>query len=153
MKETSSAELHFKIGDLLVRLGELEQGASAFQQALTHLQQATQSPSPLVLARINRSLADVYRIQAKYDQSLSYLQAAQNALDQATNTDAVSTQTMRTFWFPGRGFSVDNTSTSMQRIGVTERIFLLQGQAMLHIFLNHPREAEEALWQSHQLAI
>jgi DNA-binding CsgD family transcriptional regulator len=153
VEETSSAELHFKIGDLLVRLGELEQGADAFQQALTHLQQTVQPPAPLVLARINRSLADVYRIQAKYDQSLSYLQAAQNALDQATDTDAVSTQTMRTFWFPGRGFSVDNTSTSMQRVSVTERIFLLQGQAMLHIFLNRPREAEAALWQSHQLAI
>ncbi|HZT98705.1 MAG TPA: LuxR C-terminal-related transcriptional regulator, partial [Ktedonobacteraceae bacterium] len=152
-EESSSAELHFKIGDLLVRVGELEQATNAFQQALIYLQQATQQPSPLVLARINRSLADVYRIQAKYDQSLAYLQAAQNALDQTVDTDAVPTQVIGTFWFPGRGFSVDSTATSMQRVGVTERIFLLQGQAMLHIFLNHPGEAEEALWQSHQLAI
>src|SRR5207245_3677442 len=75
------------------------------------------------------------------------------ALDQASNVDAVPAQAMRTFWLPGRGFSIDSTSTSMQRVGVTERIFFLQGQAMLHIFLNRPREAEVALWQSHQLAL
>ena len=38
-------------------------------------------PVPLQVAQANRLIADVYRMQAKYDQALAHLQAARAALD------------------------------------------------------------------------
>ncbi len=120
----------------------------------------------LQLAQANRLLADVYRMQGKYDLVLAHLQAAHSALDttggttsrqilsEAKDDTAASKSDLATSvpWFPGRSFSTNTGGVSLQRVGITERILFLQAQATLDMFLNRPKEAEAAWWQSHQLA-
>jgi DNA-binding CsgD family transcriptional regulator len=120
----------------------------------------------LQLAQANRLLADVYRMQGKYDLVLAHLQAAHSALDttggttsrqilsEAKDDTAASKSDLVTSvpWFPGRSFSTNTGGVNLQRVGITERILFLQAQATLDMFLNRPKEAEAAWWQSHQLA-
>ena len=84
----SPAQLHFTIGDSWFKLGQLDSAAQSFQQTLDLLQQeragetkeAVESAS-LVMAQANRQLSDVYRMQGKYEQARTHLQAARVALD------------------------------------------------------------------------
>ncbi|GCE27499.1 hypothetical protein KDA_29830 [Dictyobacter alpinus] len=146
-------EIHVLIGELWFKLGELEQAGNMFQQALADLQQRSQDISPLLIARTNRLLADVYRIQSRYEQALAHLQATRTALERETQLNARSlNEGTPTSWVPGHSFptyrEIDPAHSSS-----SERIQFLQAQAMLDILLNHPVEAEPILWQSHQLAV
>ncbi|HEY6411562.1 MAG TPA: LuxR C-terminal-related transcriptional regulator, partial [Ktedonobacteraceae bacterium] len=156
----SLARLHLTIGELWFRLGELEQAAQAFQQSLELLQQkqpvtASSQEVSLELAQVNRQLADVFRMQGKYDQALAHLQTARSALsgstDEAQNTP-FSQKRSTVPWFPGRSFANTKDVMTLERVSAVERILLLQAQATLAILLYRKKEAETALWQSHQLA-
>src|SRR5581483_987840 len=152
----SLTELYLIIGELWIRLGELTQAVSAFQQALQHLQN-TQEASLFLVARANRLLADAYRMQAHYDQALAHLQAAAtafNAILSAPDPSANnSIQLTYTLWYPGRSFiSTTATTSALEHINTSERILFLQSEAVLKVLLNRSQEAEAALWQSHQLA-
>lgn len=153
----SPAQLHITIGELWFRLGELEQAAHSFLLALEQLQQSSYSPQeslPLQVAQANRLLADVYRMLGKYDQALAHLQAARSALDTDTYEEKSSQTGHSAFapWFPGRNFPVGGSVSTTERVSTAERILLLQAQATLDILLFREKEAEAALWQSHQLA-
>jgi DNA-binding CsgD family transcriptional regulator/tetratricopeptide (TPR) repeat protein len=146
------AELYVIIGELWFKLGELEQAGNMFQQALAELQQRSQEVSPLLLAHTNRLLADVYRIQARYEQALAHLQATRTALAKEANVNGRSAnEGMYVSWLPGRSFPT-HMEIDLERSSISERIQFLQAQAMLEILLNHPAEAEPVLWQAHQLA-
>src|SRR5207249_8140762 len=107
---------------------------------------------PLRVAQANRLLADVYRMQGKYDQALAHLQAARTTLDRGAyeEQNATAHQSAQVPWFPGRSFP--GSVLTLERVSTAERILLLQAQATLSILLYRKKEAETALWQSHQLA-
>lgn len=143
----SPVQLHTAIGESWFKLGDLEQAAEAFQQALQ-----TEAPvSSLQLAQANRLLADVYRMQGRYDQALAHLQAAQNALDLYTELEEGREEaTSHVPWLVGRTFA---GVLIRERAAAAERILFLQARATLLILLNQPAQAEAALWQSHHLAV
>ena len=153
----SSAQLHLSIGESWFKLGELEQALSAFQQALEHLQPSVGArfiaPSPLLSAQVNRCIADVYRMQGKYELALAHLQAARKSFDinageyQDTHVDFDHVP-----WISSRSRSVGTGVLNVRQVSATERILLSQAQATLALLLNHGQEAEEAYWQSYQLA-
>ena len=154
----SLAQLSITIGDLWFKLGELELAAVSFQKALERLQSEEQNDAeatvPLQVAQANRLIADVYRMQAKYDQALAHLQAARAALDTgAFEGQVIAGQTAVVPWFAGRSFSDGDNALTLERVSTAERILLLQAMATLNILLYRAQEAETALWQSHQLAI
>src|SRR2546421_7928194 len=160
----SLAQLYITIGELWFKLGELEQAAHSFLQALEQLQPSSyftpESPlhsnqlPPLQLAQANRLLADVYRMHGKYDQALAHLQGARMALDAGKYEEKSSQTSQSAFapWFPGRNFQGGSNVLTLERVSTAERILLLQAQATLDILLLREKEAEAALWQSHQLA-
>ncbi len=156
----SPARLHLSIGESWFKLGELEQALSAFQQALEQLQPSVEArfnaPSPLLSAHANRLIADVYRMQGKYELALAHLQAASKSLDASASEGQDTTvgldQETRQSWLSSRTFSSGTSTLSLQQVNTTERILLLQAQATLDLLLNRGQEAEVALWQSHQLA-
>ena len=155
----SLAQVYVTIGELWFRLAEFEQAAPAFQKAL-ELLAAQQQNEPgqeteLQFARANRLMADVYRMQAKYDQALAHLQVASNALK--VNTPEVAAyrpaeQGTAVGWFPGRSLGGRGSALTLERVSAEERILLLQAQALLDILFHRKKEAETALWQSHQWA-
>ena len=149
------AQLYLLIGESWFKLGELEQAALAFQQALQDLHETgTGYAQSLLLAQVNRLLADVYRMQGKYDQAMAHLRAASSALNAAAETEratpAAFGEATQARWFPGRSFS--SGSMALQRTSTNEHILLLQAQATLDIMLGRTQEAEAELWRSHQLA-
>jgi DNA-binding CsgD family transcriptional regulator/tetratricopeptide (TPR) repeat protein len=148
----SPAQLHLTIGESWFKLGELEQALSAFQQALEQLQPPVGArfiaPSPLLSAHANRLLADVYRMQGKYELALAHLQAARKALDANPGFDQETHQ----LWLPSSSFSGGTGALRLQQVRTTESILLLQAQATLDLLFHRAHEAEEALWRSHQLA-
>ncbi len=159
----SMAQLHTTIGELWFKLGELEQATRSLQQALVgaplsgtlksvHPQKGHPREVPLQVARTNRLLADVYRMQGRYDQALAHLLAARTALD-AGRQAAKDPAEVTVPWFPGRSFPVAGHALAIERFLATEHILFLHAQATLDILLNRRQEAETALWQSHQLAI
>jgi DNA-binding CsgD family transcriptional regulator/tetratricopeptide (TPR) repeat protein len=156
----SPAQLHLSIGESWFKLGELDQALSAFQQAIEYLQPSRVArffaPSPLISAHANRLLADVYRMQGKYELALAHLQAARKALDAGMGEDEETNvgfdQETQQSWSSSRSFSGGTSTLSLQQVKTTERILLLQAQATLDLLLNRAQEAESALWQSHQLA-
>jgi DNA-binding CsgD family transcriptional regulator len=126
-------QLYLWIGQSWFKLGDLKQAMEAFQQALERYPfngQRQAGQPDLLLAQINRHMSDIYRMQGKYDQALSHLQAAGDAIQQAL----------------ARGEDTERGVTT------TERILQLQAQAMLDVFLARPALAEQAYWQSHRLA-
>ena len=149
----SPAQLHVSIGESWFKLGELAQAAQAFQQALEALQRE-KGTSTLLAAQANRLLADVYRMQGKYELALAHLQAARNALDTGIETSEsidIHREEMRhVSWMSSRHFSP--VAPNLQQVSITERILLLQAQATMEGLFNRAEEAEQALWQSHQLA-
>ena len=156
----SPAQLHLSIGESWFKLGELDQALSAFQQAIEFLQPSRGArffaPSPLISAHANRLLADVYRMQGKYELALAHLQAARKALDASMGEDEKTNvafdQGTHQSWSSSRSFSGGTSTLSLQQVKTTERILLLQAQATLDLLLNRAQEAESALWQSHQMA-
>ena len=148
------ADLYLVIGELWFKLGELEHAVNTFQQALAQLQRQPQEATPLLVARANRLIADVYRMQAKYEQALAHLQATRAAFDRDIKVSGIASTGQATHvpWLPGRNFSA-GTATGLEQISISERIQFLQAQAMLDLLLNHAAEAEPTLWQSYQLAI
>ena len=147
----SLTQLHIAIGESWFKLGELEQAAEAFRLGAQLIESDAASTS-LQLAQANRLLADVYRMQGKYDQALAYLQLAQRALDPGSESEGRE-PVSAVYWFAGRTFASGSTPLTRERVNTTERILFLQAQATLYILLNHAVEAEKALWQSHQLAV
>ncbi|MFL5627467.1 MAG: LuxR C-terminal-related transcriptional regulator, partial [Ktedonobacteraceae bacterium] len=148
----SPAQLYTTIGELWFKLGELEQATRSLQQALVEAREGHPQEMPLQRARTNRLLADVYRMQGRYDQALAHLLAARTALnvskEAATNQAEISVP-----WFPGRSFPGGRHAPTIERMHTTEHVLFLHAQATLDILLNRRQEAETALWQSHQLAI
>src|SRR5205823_8449100 len=75
--EGSPAQLHLSIGESWFKLGELERALDSFQQALEQLQREKFTPDqhssefPLLSAQANRCMADVYRMQGKYELALA----------------------------------------------------------------------------------
>ncbi len=172
----SLPRLFITTGELWFKLGELELAAQAFQSALEklpvgmHMENAAGgSKSPLAypsssryspevslqIVQANRLMADVYRMQGKYDQALAHLEAARTALDASMSREGNGTIGQKTHiaWFPGRSFAGSgNNALTLARVSASERILLLQAQATLDILSYRAKEAEKALWQSHQLA-
>jgi DNA-binding NarL/FixJ family response regulator len=149
----TQAELSVIIGELWFKLGELESAGNMFQQALAELQQRPQEASSLPLARTHRLLADVYRMQARYEQALAHLQATRTVLDKEAKANGWSLKEERDVsWSPGRSFPIQS-EFDLERSNSSERVQFLQAQAILEILLNRPAEAEPVLWQAHQLAI
>jgi DNA-binding CsgD family transcriptional regulator/tetratricopeptide (TPR) repeat protein len=148
----SPAQLHLLIGESWFKLGELEQAAFAFQQALQDLHEAgTGYTQSLLLAQVNRLLADVYRMQGKYDQTMAHLQAASSAFNAVVETERTTNgQATQVRWFPGRSFP--GSTMTPGRTSTSEHILLLQAQATLDMMLGRTQEAEAELWQLHQLA-
>ncbi len=142
------AQLYLTIGELWFKVGEFERATSAFQAAL----ERQDTLSPLLRARTNRSLADVYRMQAKYAQAFAHLQVASITFEQQGSVISVREQEQNVPWFFKRG-TPSVASMTPERVRSAEYVLFLQAQATLDILLNHPKEAEKALWQSHELAI
>ncbi|HJT57749.1 MAG TPA: AAA family ATPase, partial [Ktedonobacteraceae bacterium] len=153
-KALLTIQTHLAIGESWFKLGELEQACSAFQSALEQFQQETEYAHafPLLLAKANRLLADALRMQGKYDLALAHLRAAQNAFDARKEANERADASFAVPWIQGRNFANAAHVLSPERITVNERLLLLQAQAILDLFLNRGKEAETALWQSHQLA-
>jgi predicted ATPase/DNA-binding CsgD family transcriptional regulator len=157
--EASPAHLHFSIGESWFKLGELERALDAFQQALEKLrrEQFTRgqhsSQNPFLSARANRGMADVYRMQGKYELALAHLQAARKSLDvNAGDFQQTYSNLDQVPWISTRNLSVGTGVLNLEQMSVAERILLLQAQATLDILLSRGHEAEEAFWQSYQLA-
>lgn len=166
----SPAQLYLLMGESWFKLGELEQAAQAFQHALTPSIPGASGQTALLLAQANRQLADIYRMQGKYDQALAYLQAATSAFDAMADTDEETNGAATAVpWFPGRSFLLRGSdlsgpavclagtpsaggTRSLAHMSTNERILLLQAQATLDMLLGRTQEAEIKLWQSHQLA-
>ncbi len=158
-KALLAIQTHIAIGESWSKLGELEQASSAFQRAIEMFQQETgvaqrlYDAFPLLLARTNRLLADVYRMQGKYDLALAHLKTAQNAIEAGNDKNHIQPdEPISVPWIQGRSFSSGRGVLSPERVTITERLQLLQARAILDLFLNRGKEAETALWQSHQLA-
>jgi DNA-binding CsgD family transcriptional regulator/tetratricopeptide (TPR) repeat protein len=100
-------------------------------------------------ARLHRALADIYRMQARYEQAISHLQAARELLiDVSNGTDQISLPV------PPIRFSasLERKVAIQERVNSGEQILMLQAQASLDVLLNHGQEAEEGLWRAHQIA-
>jgi DNA-binding CsgD family transcriptional regulator len=157
--EGSPALLHFSIGESWFKLGELERALDAFQQTLEQIQREKLTPDqqpsqfPLLSAQANRCMADVYRMQGKYELALAHLQAARKSLD-ANASDFHQTYSNLDLvpWISSRNLSVGTGVFDLQQVSAAERILLLQAQATLDILLFRGQEAEVAFWQSYQLA-
>ncbi|HLH63600.1 MAG TPA: AAA family ATPase [Ktedonobacteraceae bacterium] len=158
-KALLAIQTHIAIGESWSKLGELVQACGAFQKAISEFQQEAEDSRqlhdafPSLLAKVNRLLADAYRMQGKYDLALAHLKAAQDAIEAGNDkSDIQANNPISVPWIPGRSFSSGRQVLSPERVTTSERLLLLQATAMLDIFLNQGKEAETALWQSHQLA-
>jgi len=155
------AQVYVMIGESWFKIGELNQAAAAFQKALEQVQREIASATPnapydlevSLTARANRMLADVYRMQGKYELTLAHLQAARNALDvDADKTGEFVAPAEHPYaWMTTRNFS-DQRAQSAKHLLSAERILLLQAQGTLDLLLGRAEESERNLWQSYQLA-
>lgn len=159
------AQVYAMIGESWFKVGELNQAAHSFQKALEQIQHE-KTPATLdapdntqlsLTARVNRMLADVYRMQGKYELTLAHLQAARSALD--ASTDAIEelatpspTSSERFYtWLGSRSFS-DLQNQPADHLLDSERVLLLQAQGTLDLLLGRAEDSERNLWQSYQLA-
>ncbi len=157
--EGSPAFLHFSIGESWFKLGELERALDSFQHALAQMQHekfASDQPSSsytLLSAQANRCMADVYRMQGKYELALAHLQSARKSLDgNASDFKETSKNLEQVPWISSRSLTVGTGVLNFQQVSTAERILLLQARATLDILLFRGQEAEEVFWQSYQLA-
>jgi DNA-binding CsgD family transcriptional regulator/predicted negative regulator of RcsB-dependent stress response len=161
------AQLSLALGESWLKLGELEQAARAFQQALEQSPpdaEGRSSEELFVRARACRLLADAYRLQGKYELALAQLQAATSLLDEEnrkrTQKAAAEHEPVLASWLvpgyhalqptPLAGLEGQAGMTSQLR--ANERLLLLQARATLDLLLYRFGEAEKTLWQTHQLA-
>ncbi|HEU5377075.1 MAG TPA: AAA family ATPase [Ktedonobacteraceae bacterium] len=162
-------QLYTSLGESWFKLGELDQAADAFRQALEHGRATSTdqtAATPLLLARANRLSADIHRMQGNYELALAHLQAASNLLDKG-NTSRTFAQTAEapqsdTFWLSaGNTYShlaqvterrEEIAPVSLTELNATERLLLLHARATLDVLLFRPGEAAAALWQAYQLA-
>ncbi len=157
------AQVYVLIGESWFKVGELNQAAKSFQKTLEQIQREMESsityaPDNLqvsLIARANRMLADVYRMQGKYELTLAHLQAARSALDaDARETGelvAPVEQGHPYAWMTARSFSGQREQPT-SRLLSSERVLLLQAQGTLDLLLGRDEESERNLWQSYQLA-
>src|SRR6266568_140315 len=122
LREGSPAQLHFSIGESWFKLGELEPALDAFQQALEHLQHEKftlgqqSSAFPLLSAQANRCMADVYRMQGKYELALAHLQAARKSLDvNASDFQETYSNLDQVSWITSRSLSVGTGVLNFQQ--------------------------------------
>ena len=159
----TQAQVYVLIGESWFKVGELNQAAKSFQKALEQIQRemtssTTHAPYDLqvsLTARANRMLADVYRMQGKYELTLAHLQAARSALDvDARETDELIAQVEQGHpyaWMTARSFSSQREQPPRHLLSA-ERILLLQAQGTLDLLLGRAEESERNLWKSYQLA-
>ena len=159
------AQVYVMIGESWFKVGELNSAAQSFQKALEQIQREKISATPhppeniqiSLTARANRMLADVYRMQGKYELTLSHLQAARNALDTYSDTieehaaPSLSRPARPYSWMSPRSFSEWHDQPAEHLLDA-ERVLLLQAQGMLDLLLGRAEESEKNLWQSYQLA-
>jgi tetratricopeptide (TPR) repeat protein len=157
------AQVYVMIGESWFKVGELNSAAKSFQKALEQIQRemafsTTHAPYDLqvsLAARANRMLADVYRMQGKYELTLAHLQAARSALDAdagATGELVAPAEQERPYaWMSVRSFSGQSNQPA-RRLLSAERVLLLQAQGTLDLLLGRAEESERNLWQSYQLA-
>ena len=159
------AQVYAMIGESWFKVGELNQAAQAFQQALEQLQRnkasttrhLSDSAQVSLIARTNRMLADVYRMQGKYELTLAHLQAAHSALNTPTRAmEALAASSPLGAdnpytWVSTRSFPNQRDQSSGHLLDA-ERVLLLQAQGTLDLLLGRPGESERNLWQSYQLA-
>src|SRR5207244_10718606 len=94
------------------------------------------SQFPLLSARANLCMADVYRMQGKYELALAHLQAARKSLDvNASDFKETYTNFDQVPWISSRSLSVGSGVLNFQQVSAAERILLLQAQATLDILL------------------
>jgi ATP/maltotriose-dependent transcriptional regulator MalT len=109
-------------------------------------------------AQANRMLADIYRMQGKYELTVAHLQAARNALD--VHPDSVEEPAASSLSGPAHPYSWMNarkpngqpTQPAVGNLLDAERLLLLQAQGTLDLLLGRTEESEKNLWQSYQLA-
>jgi predicted ATPase/DNA-binding CsgD family transcriptional regulator len=163
----SPAQIYIALGEIWLKLGELEQAARAFQQALEQSPPDTTDRSSkelFVRARACRLLADAYRLQGKYELALAQLQSATGLLDEenrrrAQEAPAEHEPTQVSWLAPGHhALQTAQLAGQEEKAGITsrlrasERLLLLQARATLDLLLYRSGEAEKTLWQAHQLA-
>jgi DNA-binding CsgD family transcriptional regulator/tetratricopeptide (TPR) repeat protein len=154
------AQVYVMIGESWFKVGELNQAAKSLQKALEQIQRASttymsDNLQVSLTARANRMLADVYRMQGKYELTLAHLQAARNALEARvgeTGELVVSAEQGHSYgWISRRSF-VGQGDQPARHLLDTERILLLQAQGTLDLLLGRAEESERNMWQSYQLA-
>jgi DNA-binding CsgD family transcriptional regulator/tetratricopeptide (TPR) repeat protein len=163
----SPAQISLALGESWLKLGELEQAARAFQQALEQSPpdaEGRSSEELFVRARASRLLADAYRLQGKYELALAQLQSATSLLDEENRKrmqEAPSEpEPVLVSWLVPGQHALQPTPLAGQegQVGITsrlrasERLLLLQARATLDLLLYRSSEAEKTLWQAHQLA-
>ena len=161
------AQLSVALGESWLKLGELEQAARSFHQALERFPPGAERESSeelFVRARASRLLADAYRLQGKYELALAQLQSATGLLDaeeRRREQEALSEHEPAMVSWPAPGqFALQPAPASSQgrqagvisRLQTGERLLLLQARATLDLLLYRFGEAEKTLWQTHQLA-
>ncbi|HEX7737748.1 MAG TPA: AAA family ATPase [Ktedonobacteraceae bacterium] len=158
------AQVCLALGESWLKLGELEQASKAFRQSLGFEQHSGQNASslaneePLAKARAYRLLADTYRMQGKYELAQSHLQAAAKQLtgksETRTQADLDTIPWLSTRFPPPHAAQTLEESPPRERFAQSngERLLMLQSKAMLDLLVFRAAEAEQTLWQAHQLA-
>lgn len=162
------SQIYLALGECRFKLGELELASNAFHQALEQAhtpEEQRRSEEPLILARVNRMLADAYRLQGKYELALAYLQAATRLLgnDSDDFEQEYSAQeeyaAMPISWLPSGRYALlpahskgSGRRMSLSQLQTNERLLLLQATAMLDLLLFRIEDAERRFWQVHHLA-
>lgn len=164
------AQISLSLGESWFKLGELEQAAHAFHQALDSTQPGVNGPisatdeEPLTRARANRLLADAYRLQGKYELALTHLQAAAHLLASEKQTEITESRPLTrpepVAWLSSTSpmlrqpppIDGERTPEDFSRRRVSERLLLLQAEATLDLLLFRFAQAEQTLWQVHQMA-
>jgi tetratricopeptide (TPR) repeat protein len=155
------SQVSLSLGEIWLKLGELEQATSAFHQALDSAQHTGENgDEPLTRARANRLLSDAYRLQGKYELALSHLQAAASQFagewDGRVQTelelDLISWLSTKSTPLQSVRVASEGSLEAFSRLHSNERLLLLQAEATLDLLLFRFVEAERALWQVHQVA-
>ena len=161
-------QVSLALGESWLKLGELTQAGNAFRQALEQQAEArvsTDEQGPLLRARANRLLGDVYRLQGKYELALEHLQVASDLLKKDERNgfaqEPVDATRTFTFWLSaGRSYTQlsrgsetgGNTQVLLHTLSATEQLLFLQASITLDILLFRPEKAEDGLWQAYRLA-
>jgi predicted ATPase/DNA-binding NarL/FixJ family response regulator len=165
-RRVSLTQIAIALGESWLKLGELNLAVDAFRLALEKHREASEEERehiPLLLAKANRLLGDVYRIQGKYELALAHSQAASSLLDndeesgspQEAENIASQLPSWLAYSYEMLSRSTDPTnlsSVASLSLNVTERLLLLQTKVTLDLLLFQPEKAETGLWKACQLA-